>query len=86
MKDIYDLYDLIGKNMKKLRKEYADKSLDKMAEDIDMSRGYLSRIESPKIKTGVSIDTLFAMSQKYNFDIRLFFDGYEDMINDKKNS
>lgn len=85
MKDIYDLYDLIGKNMKKLRKEYADKSLDKMAEDIDMSRGYLSRIESPKIKTGVSIDTLFAMSQKYNFDIRLFFDGYEDMIKDEDN-
>lgn len=83
MKDIYDLYDLIGKNMKKLRKEYADKSLDKLAEDIDMSRGYLSRIESPKIKTGVSIDTLFAMSQKYNFDIRLFFEGYEDMIKDE---
>ena len=55
-----------------------------MAEDTDMSRGFLSRIESPNIDAGISLDTLFFIAQKYNFDIRKFFGGYEDLM-DKKN-
>ena len=60
------------------------KSQEKMAEDTDMSRSFISHIESPNVDTGISIDTLFFLAQKYNFDIRLFFDGYEELMKEKK--
>lgn len=84
MKDTYELFNLIGKNMKSIRNDLIKKSQEKMAEDTDMSRGFISRIESPNIDAGISLDTLFFIAQKYNFDIRKFFDGYEDLM-DKKN-
>lgn len=80
MKSTYELFDLIGKNMKTIRKEIIGKSQEKMAEDTDMSRSFISHIESPNVDTGISIDTLFFLAQKYNFDIRLFFDGYEELM------
>lgn len=49
-----------------------------------MSRSFLSQLESPNVDVGVSLDTLFFLAQKYNFDIRKFFDGYEKLM-DKKN-
>ena len=51
-----------------------------MADDIDMSRSFISHIESPNVDKGISLDTLFYIAQKYNFDIRKFFDGYENLI------
>ncbi|MBQ9181831.1 MAG: helix-turn-helix transcriptional regulator [Bacilli bacterium] len=84
MKSTYELFDLIGKNMKTIRKEIIGKSQEKMAEDTDMSRSFISHIESPNVDTGISIDTLFFLAQKYNFDIRLFFDGYEELMKEKK--
>ena len=81
MQDTYALFKLIGKNMKTIRKEIIGKSQEKMAEDINMSRSYLSQLESPNVDVGVSLDTLLLISQKYNFDIRMFFDGYEEFIN-----
>ena len=48
-----------------------------------MSRSFISQIESPNVDTGVSLDTLFYLAQKYNFDIRKFFDGYEKLMDDK---
>lgn len=83
MRDIYELFDLIGKNMKEIRTDIIGKSQEKLADEINMSRGYLSHIESPNIQKGVSLDTLFLLSQKYNFDIRKFFDGYEDLLKSK---
>lgn len=80
MKSTYELFDLIGKNMKTIRKEIIGKSQEKMAEDTDMSRSFISHIESPNVDTGISIDTLFFLAQKYNFDIRLFFNGYEELM------
>ena len=44
----------------------------------------LFRSESPNVDTGISIDTLFFLAQKYNFDIRLFFDGYEELMKEEK--
>lgn len=85
MKDIYELFDLIGKNMKTIRTDLIKKSQEKVADDIEMSRGFLSQIESPNVSAGVSLDTLFLLSQKYNFDIRLFFDGYEKLLEGKNN-
>ena len=65
-------------------KEIIGKSQEKMAEDTDMSRSFISHIESPNVDTGISIDTLFFLAQKYNFDIRLFFDGYEELMKEEK--
>lgn len=83
MKTANDLYDLIGKNMKNIRRDIIQKSQEKTAEDIGISRSFISHIESPNVDYGVSLDTLFIISQKYNFDIRKFFDGYEKLMNNK---
>lgn len=80
MKDTYELFSLIGKNMKSIRKDIIGKSQEKMAEDVDMSRSFISHIESPNVDMGISLDTLFYLAQKYNFDIRKFFDGYEQLM------
>lgn len=85
MKNTYELFSLIGQNMKSIRKEIIQKSQEKMAEDTDMSRSFISHMESPNVDKGISLDTLFYLAQKYNFDIRKFFDGYEKlMTNDSK--
>ena len=83
MKSAYELFNLIGKNMKIIRKEQIGISQEKLAEDVDMSRSFLSQIESTNVDVGVSLDTLFFLAQKYNFDIRMFFDGYEELMNKK---
>lgn len=80
----YELFALIGQNMKSIRTNIIGKSQEKMAEDTDMSRSFISHIESPNVDTGISLDTLFFLAQKYNFDIRKFFDGYEKLM-DKEN-
>ena len=67
------LYTLIGQNIKKVRKKIGI-SQEQLANDIGMSRGFISQIESPKVKTGISLDTLIKISQKYNIDIKTFFE------------
>lgn len=84
MKETYELFNLIGKNMKIIRTNIIGKSQEKMAEDADMSRSFISHIESPNVDKGVSLDTLFYIAQKYNFDIRKFFDGYETLMSETK--
>lgn len=84
MKDAYELFNLIGKNMKSIRNDIIGKSQEKMAEDVEMSRSFISHIESPNVDKGISLDTLFYLAQKYNFDIRKFFDGYEELMNPQK--
>lgn len=83
MKDTYELFNLVGKNMKIIRNDLIKKSQEEMAEDTGISRGFLSRVESPNVDTGISLDTLFLIAQKYDFDIRKFFDGYEELMNKK---
>ena len=67
------LYTLIGQNIKKVRKKIGI-SQEQLASDIGMSRGFISQIESSKVKTGISLDTLIKISQKYNIDIKTFFE------------
>ena len=86
MKNTYELFTLIGKNMKSIRKDIIGKSQEKMAEDTDMSRSFISHIESPNVDTGISLDTLFFLAQKYNFDIWKFFDGYENLMDNDKDA
>ena len=80
MKSTYELFNLIGRNLKSIRRDIIKKSQEKMAEETDMSRSFISQIESPNVDAGVSLDTLFYLSQKYQFDIRKFFDGYEKLL------
>ena len=86
MKNTYELFTLIGKNMKSIRKDIIGKSQEKMAEDTDMSRSFISHIEIPNVDTGISLYTLFFLAQKYNFDIRKFFDGYENLMDNNKDA
>lgn len=61
-------------------------SQEAFAEKIDMSRGFISQIESPGLTgIGVSLDTLLKICIVYNVDIREFFDGFEKLINIKNN-
>lgn len=81
MRNTYELFGLIGKNMKSIRRDIIKKSQEKLADDADMSRSFISQVESPNVYMGISLDTLFYLAQKYNFDIRLFFKGYETLMN-----
>ncbi len=84
MQDIYGLYNLIGHNLYKIRKEQK-LSQEKFAEILGLSRSYISQIEASGVDKGVSIDTLFLIATTYNIDIRRFFEGYEEFIkNDDK--
>ena len=79
-----EFYHLIGDNLKKIRIEHHD-SQEKFAEKIDMSRGFISQIESPGLTgVGVSLDTLFKICIVYNIDIREFFVGFEKFIKPNK--
>ena len=73
MRSTNELFNLIGQNMKSIRTNIVGKSQEKMAEDIDMSRSFISHLESPNVDKGISLDTLFFLAQKYNIDIRDFF-------------
>ena len=86
MKSTYELFNLIGRNLKSIRRDIIKKSQEKMAEETDMSRSFISQIESPNVDAGVSLDTLFYLSQKYQFDIRKFFDGYEKLLDKETES
>jgi len=83
MNNIYDFYNLIGQNIKNIRKKNGE-SQESFAEKFDLSRGFISHIESQNIDVGVSLDTLFNIAQEYNIDIRDFFLGYEKFIKNEK--
>ena len=86
MKNTYELFALIGRNMKSIRTDIIGKSQEKLAEETDMSRSFISQVESPNVDVGISLDTLFLLAQKYNFDIRKFFDGYEKLMENNKDA
>lgn len=84
--DYNSFYRLIEDNIKRIRMENKD-SQEAFAEKIDMSRGFLSQVESPGLKgIGLSLDTLYKICIVYNVDIREFFLGFEKLINIKNNS
>lgn len=83
--DYNSFYRLIGDNIKRIRIMHKD-SQEAFAEKIDMSRGFISQVESPGLKgIGVSLDTLFRVCIVYDVDIREFFDGFEKLLKKKKN-
>ncbi len=52
-------------------------SQEKLAEDCEMSRSFISQIDSPNVDTGVSLDNLFYVAQNYDFVTREFFKNYK---------
>ena len=83
--DYNSFYRLVGDNIKRIRMEHND-SQEAFAEKIDMSRGFLSQVESPGLEgIGVSLDTLLKICIAYDVDIREFFLGFEKLINIKNN-
>ena len=66
----------IGKKLQTIRKSNGY-TQEQLAETLNMSRSFISHLESPNVNKGISIDTLFLISQKFNLDIRDFFEGYE---------
>ena len=73
-----EIYTLIGKNIKNIREHKLKLTQEQLAETLNMSRSFISHLESPNVNKGISIDTLFLISQKFNLDIRDFFEGYEE--------
>ncbi len=84
MKNTNELFKLIGKNFKDIRKNNLRLTQEKLAEETFMSRSFISQIESSKVDVGISLDTLFFIAQKYNFDIRDFFKEYENLMKKKE--
>ena len=75
--DTMNLKSIFGKNIKYYRFQLKY-SQEQLAETLNMSRSFISHLESPNVNKGISIDTLFLISQKFNLEIRDFFEGYEE--------
>ena len=73
MKDTtqYDIYNIIGKNIKKYRKK-AGLTQKKLAESLLLSESFIAKLESVTYQT-ISIDTLDQISHKLNTHISKFF-------------
>lgn len=73
MKDTtqYDIYNIIGKNIKKYRKK-AGLTQKKLAESLLLSESFIAKLESVTYQT-ISIDTLDQIAHKLNTHISKFF-------------
>ena len=71
--DTNELYNLIGQNIKKFRKSVGE-TQEQFAKKNGLSRGFISQLESLKVNTGISLETLFNISKNYNVDITIFFE------------
>lgn len=73
MKDTtqYDIYNIIGKNIKKYRKK-AGFTQKKLAEALLLSESFIAKLESVTYQT-ISIDTLDQIAHKLNTHISKFF-------------
>ena len=76
-------YDIVRKNIKKFRCEKGY-TLQRLAEEADMSMDYLAEIESEKRRKSFSLAILGRISDVLEIDIRDFFVPIEDLNNDTK--
>ena len=75
-----DIYNVIGKNIKKYRKKKGLKQRE-LAEALYLSDSFIAKLESITHQT-ISIDTLEDIANVLDCDIRDFFD--RDIMNDSK--
>lgn len=66
-------YDIVRKNIRKYRKEKGY-TLQKLAEEAEMSMDYLAEIESEKRKKSFSLAILGRIAEVLDIDIVKFFD------------
>ena len=78
-----EFFNIIGKNIKYYRKLY---NLDKgkmtqenLAERADVSTALIGNLESEKIKQGISVYTLWKISNVLEIPIEKLFDGLQDI-------
>ncbi|MBQ9181562.1 MAG: helix-turn-helix transcriptional regulator [Bacilli bacterium] len=67
-----DIYNVIGKNIKKYRKQKGI-SQKELAEKLLLSDNFIAKLESVTRQT-LSIDTLYEISKELDVDISKFFD------------
>ena len=70
-------YDIVRKNIKKYRKEKGY-TLQKLADEADMSLDYLAEIESIKRRKTFSLEILGRIADALEVDIRNFFENKID--------
>ena len=75
-----DIYNVIGKNIKKYRKKKGLKQRE-LAEALYLSDSFIAKLESITHQT-ISIDTLEDIANVLDCDIRDFFD--RDIMNNNK--
>ena len=80
VKNQSDIYNIIGKNIKKYRKKKGLKQRE-LAEALYLSDSFIAKLESITHQT-ISIDTLEDIANVLDCDIRDFFD--RDIMNDSK--
>lgn len=72
-----ELYSIIGNNIKYFRKLYDLKvskmTQEKLAELVDVSTALIGNLESNKISQGISVYTLYKISNALNTPIEDFF-------------
>lgn len=68
----YDIYNIIGKNIKKYRKQ-KKMTQSALAERLLLSENFIAKLESTTYQT-ISIDTLKTIADILETDIRNFFD------------
>lgn len=68
----YDIYKVIGKNIKKYRK-LKGITQRKLAEELLLSENFIAKLESDTYQT-ISIDTLNTIANYLEVDIAKFFD------------
>ena len=77
-----DLYLLVGKNIKKHRKQYNEKfgkmTQEMLAEKINTSTSFISRLESEKIVQSISISTLYKLSLALKVSINKLIEGEQN--------
>lgn len=71
-KDENYIYYIIGKNLKKLRKEKGF-TQEKLAEASDYALSFIGNLESDKVFQTISVGSLYHLSKILNIDIRELF-------------
>ena len=83
-----ELYRLIGKNIKYFRKLYnlevAKMTQEKLAELTDVSTALIGNLESEKISQGISVYTLYKISQVLDTPIEKFFKNNQNTKNKQR--
>lgn len=73
-----ELYNIIGNNIKYFRKLYnlevGKMTQENLAEMVDVSTALIGNLESNKISQGISVYTLYKISEALNTPIEKFFE------------